>query len=501
MAAGDIDPGTLRPAPVTPDAGGGIPDDVRNALTEAAKNDLAAQTQSTGYGAGIPGAFAYARDKANAAADYVDTLGGRMTVGRDMARAGKLNMPGVGVDPHSLIPQTGGELLANAAGIVPGTGAGASLLRIALAGGGGYAGNALTGDNPTGGALRGVAGQTLGEAGGAVAGAVAAHRFSTKLADPSNPQSDSVLIPAAIASEVPAFAHVRTPNDVQQLATQGQARLSKMYQFSMNAIIRETGDPIITSPSLAMLKEAMVGSPAQAGQAAGPTSNKPGIAAALGLRPGSPQGQPMQMRLSEALRFVQSSGEAAFAGPRTPESVRLRQLWRQAQEEIGASLPSAVQAPNGTKVDIANFYTKTKNEYTTGQAILGALNSRGEGAGPIFTRLGNKVIFNQTAEANGGTPFQRAMFEASTDLHPTAAAVAAHRGGELGTGDSAYASFPLWLRSKGLEGIGASVHSAFPRNPLFAGPRQPITVDPRLRTIGGQGAVNSALHSLLPSQD
>jgi hypothetical protein len=205
------------------------------------------------------------------------------------------------------------------------------------------------------------------------------------------------------------------------------------------------------------------------------------------------------MRLSEALRFIQTSGEAAFAGPRTPETVRLRQLWRQAQEEIGANLPKSVQAPNGTKVNIADFYGKTKTEYSTGQAIIGALNSRGEGAGPIFTKSGNRVIFNQAAESGGGTPFQRAMFEVTTDLHPSATAQAAHRGGALGTGDSEANALPLWMRSKGLEGIGASIHAAFPRNPLFAGQRQPVQVDPALRTVGGQGAAGSALNTLFPS--
>jgi hypothetical protein len=490
MAAGDIDPGTLRPAPAATDPNGGIPADVRAALTESFKNEAATQTQETGYGASLPGVFAKGVDLANKAVKTVDTLGGRLP-----------GTPrGAFIDPSSLVPQTGGELLANSAGLIPGIGAGASLLHIAAAGGGGYVGNALTGSNPTGGAVKGVAGQALGEVGGAVTGAVSAHRFGTKLADQRNPLSDSVLIPAAIASEVPAFAHVRTPNDVQALSVQGQGRLSKMYQFSMDTIIRQTGDPIINAPSLAELKGLMTGAPAASGATAGPVSARPGMAAALGIGGGTPQGQPTQMRLSEALRFVQQSGEAAFAGPRTPETVRLRQLWRAAQDEIGASLPSRVQAPNGTTVDVANFYNKTKNEYSTGQAILGALNSRGEGAGPIFTRLGNRVIFNQTAEANGGTPFQRAMFEASTDIHPSATALAAHRGGAVGTGDSAYASFPLWLRSKGLEGIGASVHSAFPKNPLFAGPNQPNTVSPALRTLGGQGAVKGALNSLLPSQ-
>lgn len=491
MAAGDIDPSTLRPSPAAPDATAGIPDDVRAALTESAKNEAAAQTQGSGWGDPGKSFIGNVLAKARQATNYVDTLGGRLP---SSSKYGGM------ITPDMLVPQTGGELLAGAAGAIPGLGAGPALLRIAAAGAGGYVGNQLSGDNPTAGAVKGMAGQSLGEAGGAVTGAITAHRFKVGLANERNPLSDSVLIPAAIASEVPAFAHVRTPNDVQALSVQGQGRLSKMYQFSMDAIIRQTGDPIINAPSLAELKGLMTGPPAASGATAGPVSSRPGMASALGIGGGTPQGQPSQMRLSEALRFVQSAGEAAFAGPRTPETVRLRQLWRAAQDEIGASLPSKVQAPNGTKVDVANFYNKTKNEYSTGQAILGALNSRGEGAGPIFSRSGNKVIFNQTAEANGGTPFQRAMFEVSTDLHPTATAQAAHRGGAIGTGDSPFESFPLWLRSKGLEGVGASVHSAFPRNPQFAGERQPATVPGMLRTLGGQGLVNGTLNSLLPGQ-
>jgi hypothetical protein len=496
--AGDIDPNTQREAPDTTPPGG-LPADLNAALSEQFRNEMAQQTQQSGAGAAVPGLFNQARDLANRGVKWVDTLGGLDTAGRKMRDEGRLNSIGF-IDPNALVPQTGGELLANSAALVPGMGPGASLLRIATAGAGGYIGDTLTGSNPTGGAIKGVAGQALGEAGGAAGGALAAHRFKVGLANEKNPLSDSVLIPAAIASEVPAFAHVRTPNDVQQLAVQGQGRLSKMYQFSMDSIIRQTGDPMVNVPSIAELRGLMTGAPAASGATTGPVTNRPGMAAALGIGGGTPQGQPSQMPLSEALRFVQSSGEAAFAGPRTPETVRLRQLWRQAQDEIGASLPSRVQAPNGTTVNIANFYTKTKNEYSTGQSIIGALNSRGDGAKSMFTVDGRRVIFNQTAEPNGGTPFQRAMFEVSQDLHPSATAAAAHRGGELGTGDSAATSFPLWLRSKGLEGLGASIHSAFPRNPQFAGERQPVTVPGALRTVGGQGAVNQTLHTLLPGQ-
>lgn len=489
MAAGDLDPSTQRPSAAAPDPNSSIPADVRAALTESARNELATQTQESGVGAGLPGFFAAVRDRANSVAKSIDTVGGRL--------------PGSPVgtmsDPRSLIPQTGGDLLSNVAGAVTGQGIGASLGRIALAGGGGYVGNAATGDNPVAGAVRGMAGQTFGEVGGAASGAIAAHRFRTSLANPKNPLSDSVLVPAAIASEVPAFAHVRTPNDVQQLAVQGQGRLSKMYQFSMDTIVKQTGDPMVNVPSIAELRGLMTGTPAASGASVGPTSSKPGVAAALGIGGGTPQAQPTQMPLSEALRFIQSSGEAAFSGPRTPESVRLRQLWRQGQEEIGVSLPKAVQAPNGTTVNVADFYNRTKNEYSTGQAIIGALNSRGAGAGTMFTKSGNKVIFNQQADPDGGTPFQRAMFEVTQDIHPTATASATVRGGELGTGDSAGGNFPLWLRSKGLEGIGASVHSAFPKNPQFAGPRQPATVDSALRTLGGHLATGSVLNSLLPS--
>ncbi len=488
MAAGDIDPGTQRLSTDTP-APGGLPADLNAQLTEQFRQEAAATTQGSGWGDPNKTFVGNVLDKARKGVDYVDTLGGRVPSSR---KYGGL------ITPDMLVPQTGGELLSNAAGAIPGFGPGASLLRIATAGAGGYVGNMLSGDNPTGGALRGMAGQTVGEAGGGAAGAIAAHRYRTQLADSRNPQSDSVLIPAAIASEVDAFSHVKTPNDVQQLATQGQTRLSRWYQFSMDAIVRQTGDPMVNVPSVAALSDAMPAGPVAPRLANAPTSTKPGVAAALGIGTGTQAGTPQQMPLSQALRIVQTTGEAAFSGPRTPETVRLRQLWRQAQEEIGASLPSKVQAPNGTTVNIADFYHKAKDQYATGQAIIGALNSRGEGAGPIFTRSGNKVIFNQTAEANGGTPFQRAMFEASTDLHPSATARASVRGGEMGTGDSAGGSFPLWLRSKGLEGIGASIHSAFPKNPLFAGPRQPVQVDPALRTIGGQGAVNSTLNTLLP---
>lgn len=140
-------------------------------LEQQPSASASAQPDTAGPLAGLGRAFAGARDAASGALNWVDTVGGLMKTPQRMQKEGKLVAPGVGTDPQSLVPQTGGQLLSGAANLIPGMGPLAAGARLATAGGLGAAGNALTGHDPSGGAGEALLGQGLGEGvSGALAG-------------------------------------------------------------------------------------------------------------------------------------------------------------------------------------------------------------------------------------------------------------------------------------------------------------------------------------------
>lgn len=507
--ADTVDPQTMRATePAAPSA---IDPKILEALNDpnnpVIRESLAKGTQQGGWGDPNKTFVENVLDRGRQVVNSIDTIGGRMPPSSKYG--------GGMVDPSTLIPPSvGAGVGTTAAGLLgpAGTGVGPALMRVATAAGGGYGGESLFGSgNPTAAALESGLGQAVGEAGGVGANKILAHKQATHLE-----LTDSVKIPAAIRSEVSAF-DVRNPNDVQALGVTGGKKLSAWYQIGTSGLIKESGDPTINVPALAELKAALLPAKPQAltqtpQTGAGPTSSNPEMAAKLGIsttagvkgKPGAGAGVgpvgPIpgelggsQMKLSEALKFIQSSGEAAFAGARTPESVQMRQLWRQAQQEITDSLPPALRAR----------YSQMRDEYGTGLAIIDAIKSRPDGS--IFTRVGPRVTFNRAPDANGGTPLQRAIYESFGDAR-TPTNMAVHRGGDPGTGDAIVKGLlqNLWLRAQGHSVLpGASMHGGVPGTPAFAGTQQPAYVPPAVSTAAGQrvGQAAGGLLSLSPNKE
>ena len=334
-------------------------------------------------------------------------------------------------------------------------------------------------------------GQTVAEGAGSLQAKVAAHRFE-KWAT----LHDSTVIPATIGSEIDAFRYVKTPNDVQALPVTGQRKLSFWYQAQTNKLVDEAKNPIINAPALAELREMLLPpkpAPTQTGPANGPVSTKPTVAGILGIptapgvsgAPAFGTGQPggSQMPLKDALAFIRTAGDAVHAGPRTPQSVQMQQLWRQAQEEIQQGLPPALQP----------VYEHMRTQYGAGKALIEALENGGK---DIFVSDGRGVKFNSTPDPVAGkTPLQRAIYDSPYlgGDNPGAINVAAVRGGVPGTGDYIHRNFlqNLWARAKGLEGIGISAHTGIPGTPSYAGTRQPIIAPPAVTTAGGQALVRT----------